>query len=96
MSNTYVQEVEFTFKKAKRTLRYLWALTVRKACPKSLRGFDKKYPNLGQLKNDMLSIIKFVFVKTALVFVVIPSIAIGAVVYSFKKLKSLFTKKSQN
>lgn len=64
-----------------------------KYCPDVLKGFDTKYPELGKLKNDMLSVVKFAIVRITLVVVVIPAIVIGLGIFVVNKFVSLFRKK---
>lgn len=84
-------EEAFTSLKEKVCKALDWCLD--KMCPTSLRDFNAKYPNLGALKDDMLSVIKFIAVRALLVVVVVPAILICTSTYLFKKVKGMFKKK---
>lgn len=84
-----VHGIELNIDRFKRRCRYILAKFVRKCCPKTLRGFDKKYPQLGQYKKDVGRLAYLIVVKTTFVIVVLPIIVIVTLVES---LKSLFRK----
>lgn len=73
----------------KRRCRLILAKFIHRCCPKTLRNFDKKYPQLGNYKNDVMCIAHFITVKTTFVVIVLPIIVFFTVVES---LKALFRK----
>ena len=66
--------------------RLLVAKAIRNCCPTNLRNFDKKYESLGKLKKDSLRMLELIFVKTVMVLVVIPVIAIFTLIESIRYL----------
>lgn len=70
----------------KRRCRLIMCRLVRKLCPKTLRNFDKKYPQLASVKKDMSRLAYLLVVKTTLIVVVLPIVVIVTLIESVKYL----------
>lgn len=70
----------------KRRCRLIMCKLVRKLCPKTLRNFDKKYPQLASVKKDMSRLAYLLVVKTTLIVVVLPIVVIVTLIESVKYL----------
>lgn len=79
-------DIETNVSMFKRRVRYWVAKAIRNYCPTNLRNFDKKYEALGKLKKDSLRMLELIFVKTVMVLVVIPVIAIFTLIEAIKYL----------
>lgn len=87
-----IASIDASLAKMKARTKKLFAKFVTKFCPKSLHNFNDKYPDLGAVKDDFLSIVKFVMLRLILIFAVIPAIVIGTIAFCAVKIKRLFKK----
>lgn len=91
MKSKFISKIEEKIKGFKRVMRFNSLKTIRKCCPNTLRNFDVKYPELGKFKNDVISIGKFLIVRSIFITVVIPVITIIVLTETVRVLvKSLF------
>lgn len=83
-------DIELNVSSFKRKCRKIMCDYTRKLCPKSLRNFDKKYPQMAGFKKDIGRLAYLVVVKTVFVIIVLPVVTLFTLVES---IKYLFKKK---
>lgn len=81
-----VLDIELNVTSFKRRCRLMLLKSIRKCCPRTLRNFDKKYPQLGGFKKDITRLAYLVVVKATFVVIVLPIIVLVTLVESIKYL----------
>lgn len=81
-----ILDIDLNVTAFKRRCRLILLNAIRKCCPRTLRNFDKKYPQLGGFKKDVTRLAYLVVVKATLVVIVIPVIVLVTLVESIKYL----------